>query len=331
MMRFHTSFNKTIYIHIDRIELDLPAAMFSPMNQKQLSASFMSFCGKEENQPLVDLAHREDFQQKLDQKEQSAMNTVKDLLLDAGSETIRVFKPFLKHRVFANLIMSMSNDREEGESGSSALTRWASNSHMIDLLKAAKSKIENRDMEEEQLEHLLISHLRNQGQIKTTRSTLPSSSLASALNETVAERSKAERYMSEGRLDKAVEKLTRALSIVESVQGSNADSESEIASTRVELLIDLGVLKTRLQEAGSAVIFFDRALSEDPGNGRARVEKARCLALAHDFHKASIELKSLEASPHHEDDIDEILDLIDRLKIADKKRAKELAQKMFKS
>jgi len=184
----------------------------------------MSFCGQEENQELVDLAHIEDCKEKLDEQEQLALQTIKDLLLEAGSETIRVFKPFLKHRLLSNLIMSMSNDREDGESAARALTRWSSNSQMINLLDAAKRTIENKEMEEEQLEHLLISHLRSQGQIKTTRSALPSSSLASALNETVAERAKAERCMSEGQLDKAVEKLKRALSIVGSIQVNPGES-----------------------------------------------------------------------------------------------------------
>lgn len=294
--------------------------------------SIMAFCSREENQDLVDQAQAEEIKEKISVEEESTLKRLIFLAEEAGPETICAVRPFIHHRIFVNLMLSMANDKQDGENEALALSRWMSNGKATDLLRAAKRAMDKNNMGEGQVESLFLAHLRDQGTITpaTLRSTLPSTSLAAALNETVAERGKADKLISEGRLNSAVKKLSRCLGVVSSVRGSNGADEHEIVTARVEILIELGCLKAKLHEYGSAVALFDQALGDDPMNGRARIEKARALAFRHEHKEALEELdKGLAAAPFLEEDADDIRDMIRDMKIADVRKSKELARRMF--
>ncbi|KDD76940.1 hypothetical protein H632_c60p2 [Helicosporidium sp. ATCC 50920] len=296
-----------------------------------MEASFKEFLARPENRKLVEKQQRKEVRQSVALQERAELLRFKDTLLASDFEAQAAVAPFLNTPVLRRIVQTFAND-SRGD-----FARWARNPRVIEMLSQAQAAIREGRVSEAEMEHLLLAQLRDPeheahaqfSEAARPRARLPTEALVGALNEHLQERRAGNALFRQRLWGEAIEKYTRAASIVELIEALSSADQDEVDSNRAAVWLNLAAAHLHRGEPGEAERFCSRALELRP-SAKALLRRARARAAGRRFEAALEDARDAEKLPEADlAEVDELREEVERLRRRDGERERLAFGGMF--
>ena len=130
---------------------------FTLQNQTPQGPSFKEFCDRPENKDMLAKQQRQEIRQMERGAEESGAREFRERVLASGAEAQRNVAPYLEIPVLRRIIKTFTNDTR-GD-----FEKWACNPLVLEMLKRAKSALDEGRLTEQEAETVMIGSLLDGG------------------------------------------------------------------------------------------------------------------------------------------------------------------------
>eukprot|EP00873_Tetraselmis_striata_P045271 jgi/Tetstr1/465535/TSEL_010204.t1 len=256
---------------------------------KKMEESFKEFINRPENRPRLEAHQFQEMKKHIKETDKMRAYEFRNKVIGSDFESQKNIHKFLKYRPLRKVIQTLTNDPRND------FDFWAQNPQVIAMLEEAKKMLDEGRMTELEMEDIMLkqfqdpSHEAHQ-QFKAATShvaRLPTEQLVGALNEHLTERRKGNDAYLEKDFKQAMHHYTRALSIVNLIQGLSSQDQIEVLRNKVAVLSNIAAVHMGKGEYGKTVQLCTEALEIDSNNSRALLRRAKANILRHENESSS--------------------------------------------
>jgi len=248
---------------------------------------------------------RKEIRQMDASSEESSAREFRERVLRSTYEAQKNIAPYLEIPVLRRIIKTFTNDARED------FEKWACNPLVLEMLKKAKSALDEGRITEQDAENVMIESLLgnkegNKSGGAGSYETIPpkpsgkkirveTNNLVSALNEHVQLRMNGNALYEVKHFPEALQKYNEALSIVNLVEGTNPGDQHEIDKNKVATLMNIGATHMGTQDFGAAICMLTEANQLMPNHPKLLIRRARAFTQRGEFAKAREDVALVES------------------------------------